>query len=183
MKPIKTSYRGFKFRSRLEARWGIFFDKLGLRWEYEPQGYVLPGDIPYLPDFKLILPGDEIVYCEVNNGEADDFDPQETRKLRLFSNEIGCKVILLTSVPEYRAYNQVAPGLPSNSFQTVFFRDYEPYIGVVDEYWSQVLKLNSRTGRLEFDLDDRAVRKAFGRGFVEAVGAAKAATFEHGESP
>jgi hypothetical protein len=53
--PIPTRYKGYHFRSRLEARWAVFFDQLGLDWEYEPQGYVLDGT-PYLPDFKLVLP-------------------------------------------------------------------------------------------------------------------------------
>jgi hypothetical protein len=55
IKPIETSYQGYRFRSRLEARWAVFFDTLGLAWEYEPEGYVLDGH-PYLPDFKLAVP-------------------------------------------------------------------------------------------------------------------------------
>lgn len=49
---IETRYAGCRFRSRLEARWAVFFDHLGLKWEYEPQGYVVNGK-PYLPDFLL----------------------------------------------------------------------------------------------------------------------------------
>ena len=26
VKPIETTYNGYKFRSRLEARWAVFFD-------------------------------------------------------------------------------------------------------------------------------------------------------------
>lgn len=36
---IPTMYKGIQFRSRLEARWAVFFDTLGIKWEYEPQGY------------------------------------------------------------------------------------------------------------------------------------------------
>ena len=50
-------------------------------------------------------------------------------------------------------------------------------------YWFQVMKINSLSGRLHFDLDDREIRKAFGKGLVEAVEAAKGARFEHGETP
>ncbi|MBN2498270.1 MAG: hypothetical protein JXR96_27005 [Deltaproteobacteria bacterium] len=46
--PIPTEYRGIRFRSRLEATWAAFFDRLGWRWEYEPDN--LPG---WLPDFAL----------------------------------------------------------------------------------------------------------------------------------
>jgi hypothetical protein len=38
---IETRYAGCRFRSRLEARWAVFFDTLKLRWEYEPQGYYI----------------------------------------------------------------------------------------------------------------------------------------------
>jgi hypothetical protein len=33
---IPTTYRGRRYRSRLEARWAAFFDLLGWRHEYEP---------------------------------------------------------------------------------------------------------------------------------------------------
>lgn len=50
---IQTRYRGYRFRSRLEARWAVFFDALGIPWEYEKQGYVLQSGECYLPDFWL----------------------------------------------------------------------------------------------------------------------------------
>ena len=53
MKVIETEYKGYRFRSRLEARWAVFFDACGVRWEYEPEGYVLPDGQYYLPDFLL----------------------------------------------------------------------------------------------------------------------------------
>ena len=34
MKPIETEYKGYRFRSRLEARWAVFFDALNIKWEY-----------------------------------------------------------------------------------------------------------------------------------------------------
>lgn len=52
IKAIQTNYRGFRFRSRLEARWAVFFDILNINWQYEPQGYLIDGK-PYLPDFFL----------------------------------------------------------------------------------------------------------------------------------
>lgn len=41
IKAIETSYKGYRFRSRLEARWAVFFDELGIKWEYEKEGYDL----------------------------------------------------------------------------------------------------------------------------------------------
>lgn len=49
---IETEYAGCRFRSRLEARWAVFFDHLDTPWEYEPQGLDLPSG-RYLPDFWL----------------------------------------------------------------------------------------------------------------------------------
>ncbi len=73
IKPIQTLYRGYRFRSRLEARWAVFFDAAGVPWRYEEEGFdlnavVLPESalpettqdigpdtppIRYLPDFFL----------------------------------------------------------------------------------------------------------------------------------
>ena len=52
IKAIETRYAGHRFRSRLEARWAVFFDTLGMKWEYEPQGYTVDDEC-YLPDFWL----------------------------------------------------------------------------------------------------------------------------------
>jgi hypothetical protein len=52
IKPIETVYAGCRFRSRLEARWAVFFDDLGIEWEYESQGYESRAG-RYLPDFWL----------------------------------------------------------------------------------------------------------------------------------
>ena len=43
LRAIPTKYAGHTFRSRLEARWALFFDLLHLPWEYEPEGYFLGG--------------------------------------------------------------------------------------------------------------------------------------------
>lgn len=49
---IQTRYAGCHFRSRLEARWAVFFDDMGIPWQYEPQGFNIDGR-NYLPDFLL----------------------------------------------------------------------------------------------------------------------------------
>jgi hypothetical protein len=61
IKAIETTYKGYRFRSRLEARWAVFFDTLGIEWKYEDQGYekeIFVGEgrtetLRYLPDFFL----------------------------------------------------------------------------------------------------------------------------------
>ena len=50
---IPTRYAGCFFRSRLEARWAVFFDTLNVKWEYEKEGFQLKDGNRYLPDFWL----------------------------------------------------------------------------------------------------------------------------------
>jgi hypothetical protein len=64
VRPIETHYKGYRFRSRLEARWAVFFDALGLAWEYEPEGFELGDGLRYLPDFRVRYPE-----CD-NNGKV-----------------------------------------------------------------------------------------------------------------
>lgn len=52
IKPIETIYKGYKFRSRLEARWAVFLDQVGVPYCYEHEGFDLNGTW-YLPDFWL----------------------------------------------------------------------------------------------------------------------------------
>lgn len=47
-KAIETVYRGYEFRSRLEAKWAAFFDLCGWKWSYEP-----PEFDGWIPDFAL----------------------------------------------------------------------------------------------------------------------------------
>ena len=69
-----TNYGGCRFRSRLEARYAVFFDWLGIKWDYEPGG-LSTSDGGYLPDFLLHLP-DHDVWFEVQEGDDQDDDPR-----------------------------------------------------------------------------------------------------------
>jgi len=56
IRAIETEYAGYLFRSRLEAKWAVFFDELELTWKYESEGYYVDtprGRKKYLPDFWL----------------------------------------------------------------------------------------------------------------------------------
>lgn len=61
VRAIDTEYKSYKFRSRLEARWAVFFDHLSLKWQYEVEGFELPSG-RYLPDFYF--PDDDL-YVEI----------------------------------------------------------------------------------------------------------------------
>lgn len=66
IKPIETVYNGYRFRSRLEARWAVFFDAAGIEYQYEPEGFDIEGEW-YLPDFYLT---EMNAYVEVKNKNA-----------------------------------------------------------------------------------------------------------------
>lgn len=53
IKPIETRYSGYKFRSRLEARWAFYWDTVGMKYEYEKEGFDLGPEGYYLPDFWI----------------------------------------------------------------------------------------------------------------------------------
>lgn len=64
IKPIETRAYGCRFRSRLEARWAVFFTAMGLKWEYEPEGFDMDGTF-YLPDFRVWTPQSTPIWYEV----------------------------------------------------------------------------------------------------------------------
>lgn len=66
---IETTHAGVRFRSRLEARWAVFFDALGVKWLYEIEAYALPSGRGYLPDFSLPGLG---AWLEVKPANCDD---------------------------------------------------------------------------------------------------------------
>ncbi len=70
VKALPTTYAGVEFRSRIEARWALFFDKLGVAWTYEREGYELPSG-NYLPDFWLPDVNDGC-WFEVKGAEPTD---------------------------------------------------------------------------------------------------------------
>lgn len=78
IKAIETQYKGYRFRSRLEARWAIVFDELGIDWVYEQQGYVLPSGQKYLPDFRISLFGLK-AWVEIKGGLDSKFENFQSR--------------------------------------------------------------------------------------------------------
>ncbi|NJN66145.1 MAG: hypothetical protein HC884_05235 [Chloroflexaceae bacterium] len=49
---LETVYNHYRFRSRTEARWAVFFDVASVPYRYEYEGFDLDGTW-YLPDFWL----------------------------------------------------------------------------------------------------------------------------------
>ena len=68
---IATRYHGYNFRSRLEVRWAVVFETLGLNWRYEAEGLQsLSGD-RWLPDFLLKIQGKK-VWVEIKPSGCGD---------------------------------------------------------------------------------------------------------------
>ena len=84
IKAIETEYNGYRFRSRLEARWAVFFDAAGIEYQYEPEGFELEDGMKYLPDFYLpeVMDrrGSKGIWVEVK-GEMTD---QDLHKIEMF---------------------------------------------------------------------------------------------------
>lgn len=112
-KVIETRYNGYHFRSRLEARWAVFFDTLGIKYHYEPEGYDLEGTW-YLPDFWL---PDYASFVEIkptppNTGEAlkaSQLALCTGKQVYIFAGNIGLPVEDEDEPPCYTIYLKVPP--------------------------------------------------------------------------
>ncbi len=83
MRAIPTFYDRIEYRSRLEARWAVFFDQLGWQYIYEPfdadhyiPDFIIHGDGPLLVEIKPVVTQEEYkdVLTEVDHRLGDDDD-------------------------------------------------------------------------------------------------------------
>lgn len=94
VKAIETVFDGHRFRSRLEARWAVFFKHLGIPYEYELEGFEVGGGVRYLPDFYL--PGQR-VHVEVKpNTELMRADLE---KMIRFAVDCDQQLLLILGTP------------------------------------------------------------------------------------
>lgn len=52
LRVLPTVFDGYRFRSRLEARWAAFFKAMKWTYQYEPEGFRI-NSYTYLPDFLV----------------------------------------------------------------------------------------------------------------------------------
>lgn len=95
--PIPTTYRGITYRSRVEARWAVFFEHMGWPAAYEPEGFDMEGTW-YLPDFWLPDLG---VYVEIKAADPTDEEVSRCRKL---AEHTGKQVWLIAGSPGSGTY-------------------------------------------------------------------------------
>ncbi len=93
IQPIPTTFNGVTYRSRLEARWAVFFFCLYVPLTYEPERFQLYGG-SYLPDFYLPSEG---AYLEIKPNK-----PYPNEKLKCFRLARKAKkpVVLLWGRPQ-----------------------------------------------------------------------------------
>lgn len=88
VKAIDTIYKGYKFRSRLEARWAVFFDTLRVEYWYEKEGFELETEsgrkLYYLPDF--FIPHLK-AWIEIKGDEPNDDENLKAELLARASNQ------------------------------------------------------------------------------------------------
>ena len=96
IKPIETIYKGYRFRSRTEARWAVLFDACDIKWEYESEGYELSDGTYYLPDFYL---PETRCFVEVKGLMSDD----DLRKIEQFQKDTNWNMAICYSDMTFQA--------------------------------------------------------------------------------
>jgi hypothetical protein len=138
IKAIQTEYQGHLFRSRLEARWAVFFDALSIGWHYEEQGFELPSG-RYLPDFRIdggALLGTSDLWVEVKG----KFEHNEFVKLIRSAHElprataaaIQPQLLILGEVPipgDPFLHTRIDVRPTEFALQRVRFRGHRPAVG------------------------------------------------------
>lgn len=103
IKAIETRYNGYLFRSRLEARWAVFFDYAGIKYEYEPEGYELEDGTRYLPDFYL---PELDMHVEVKGDPETGNEEIANKSLKFVGSDSPInRLLILTNVPLYNGVN------------------------------------------------------------------------------
>lgn len=167
IQPIETSYKGYKFRSRLEARWAVCFDALGLQWEYEKEGFVLDGT-PYLPDFwieswKLWVEIKPKVFAEQSKGHD--------RCISL-SKLNSCRCLLVSGNPWREEHDVIV----CEDGYTIFLGEFGEINPRQADFVGFAVLNNLEGNWYPLDSFDQPL-------LDEAFSVARSARFEHGEKP
>lgn len=205
LKAIQTPYNGYRFRSRTEARWAVFLDALGVRYEYEPEGFHFGSGGQYLPDFWL---PDEECWVEIK-GTAPT--PKERRLCATLHVKSGHEVFLFIGdfgVPTFDHVSGRFVGAHAYSWSGCRDRHFSLRTEEAQQRWEsfgatwkqcplcyrrgkEFFWLSEESGRRHGKTCSGTVRDADGDcgwmphegpGLQRAYAAARAARFEHGES-
>jgi hypothetical protein len=190
---IQTNYAGCHFRSRLEARWAVFLDNLGVPWQYEPEGFDL-GHTWYLPDFYLPTLG---AWYEVKGSKPTEVEVDCVAKVAYGTRRDA--FIVWGDIPRdlgpygHLDHNDTA------GMEGLFYREDEHGAGAYWDNWlgwcvcpvcgAVGIQHEARAARVHAPGSDCPHAEPGGRGhngndpaLLAAYGAARSARFEHGQS-
>ena len=192
--PIETEYNGYRFRSRLEARWAVFFDAVSINYEYEPEGYNLPNGTRYLPDFYL---PDFNIFVEVK--ASRDKDDGKARDFAIAASGFGedaiCGGILICYGQPYDNDMRFVSASESDDdgggeYDTDWGPPGKVHFGYFGTYDRQVcILIEDHKGRSFFwcnyvyTFDERQSNIFITDNIYKAEIKARQARFEHGETP
>ena len=195
IKAIETVYNGYKFRSRLEARWAVFFDAAFIEYEYEPEGFELEDGTRYLPDFYL---PELKVFVEVKGVMSDsDFHKIESLVKELPDEYRG--VYVVQDIPNFTGYKWRDDLRLYEKYENEVYCD-PPYMFCMCPVCGKLgLEFDGRGSRVDFCNPETADRILYpdtdflwhgDKGytgehprFMHAYDKARQARFEHGEQP
>jgi len=177
IKPIETYYKGYRFRSRLEARWAILLDHLNAEWEYEPEGFDMDG-LYYLPDFKVTNHagrGGKEIWIEVK-GDMTDTDRE---KILRFSEDKPIYVV--GNIPYGESFDVIIDCMEKQCYSG----DPAKYnFATVDGDFFGAFPCITKSGRFALLGDDsNYLCDANELKTARAYTAARQARFEYGETP
>jgi hypothetical protein len=178
IKAIETRYKGYRFRSRTETRWAVFFDSLGIKWEYEKEGYELSCG-RYLPDFWLT---EWEIWCEVKGKTATMDEIAKCQELRnKSSHAVLCLESPISKGPySLYAFDTTDSGGGSSDWAIEWGHDQD---GCADIYVVDHLRSDRQIWRSEnFDNECLSIAECYGDSCIlRAITAARSARFEFNE--
>lgn len=181
IKAIQTFFDGYRFRSRLEARWAVFFKTLNIRYTYESEGYDL-GGVWYLPDFYL--PDYdywiEVKPVEINRGSRD------WAKVRSLAGYLG-KIVYVAIGDCWFPYN----GNPGHGEIANYHMPIRPDGSAASHHWwidcgnchRLSLVVFGHSNYCECRDQGAPINWSNSPRLINAYKTARAARFEHGEIP
>lgn len=172
MKVIQTWYKSILFRSRTEARWAVFFDSLGIEWNYEEEGFVMSDGTYYLPDFHLPT-FDKGMFVEVKGV----FTQSEKELCRDLCYESGKNVLLAEGIPKPREYQFLVKDCKNDCVQY--------FLGLPNankaEYENRMFAETGLSDFFSFEISDKNALQ-LNPEYLVAIKKARSARFEHGEN-
>jgi hypothetical protein len=177
IKAIETTWNGYKFRSRLEARWAVFLEEIGLHFDYEKDGFNLPSG-PYLPDFWI---QEWDTWLEIKGVEPTDEEFKKCEELHYLTHN---PVLLFSGLPDRQGILICQDTTDSSGG---LFRGN---CGFFKQYNIPILAVQERSDRIFYDLDYKHLWWVINvapfmntKSPIEAIKRSRSARFEHGEKP